>query len=35
METARRRGIDTLSAIRLTLQGLPLAEPSENLKMPA
>jgi len=35
METARRRGIDTLNAIRLTLQGLPLAAPSKNLEITA
>jgi transposase len=34
IETARRRGIDALSAIRTTLQGLPLAAPAEqNLEM--
>jgi transposase len=33
METARRRGIDTLSAIRLTLQALPLPTPSKNLEI--
>jgi transposase len=30
LETARRRGIDALTAIRLTLQGLPLAAPPKN-----
>jgi transposase len=29
IETARRRAIDALSAIRLTLQGLPIAAPSK------
>jgi transposase len=34
-ETARRRGIDTLTAIRLTLQGMPLAVPSKTSEIRA
>jgi transposase len=33
IETARRRSIDTLTAIRLTLQGLPLPLQSKNLEI--
>jgi transposase len=33
IETARRRAIDPLTGIRLTLQGIPLAIPPENAKI--